>query len=121
MTAKRYLEGCCSGDGAGDSKFVCVCGRFVFICLTLQLWHDRKCLFCSFQRQLQLQTAKGPEEKPADPELPTTETKNQSIAQIIYADNRVRFSFAAFLWRLSVESIFGRFGLSRAYSCCVKG
>ena len=113
-----------------ENLCVCVYGRFVFIYLTLQLLHDRKCLFCSFQRQLQLQTAKGPEEKPADPELPTTETKNQSIAQIIYADNRVSFSFAAFLSCLSVDRKLStvvvivlkhRFGLIWAYSCCVKG
>ncbi|XP_025090723.1 nuclear receptor corepressor 1-like isoform X5 [Pomacea canaliculata] len=40
------------------------------------------------ERQLDAQASKGPEEKPASPEIPTTETKNQSIAQIIYAENR---------------------------------
>ncbi|KAK7506028.1 hypothetical protein BaRGS_00002750, partial [Batillaria attramentaria] len=40
------------------------------------------------QHSLEIQATKGPEEKPATPELPTTETKNQSLAQIIYAENR---------------------------------
>ena len=42
------------------------------------------------QQQLEDQAAKPPvEEKPGTPDVPS-EPKNQSIAQLIYAENRVR-------------------------------
>jgi hypothetical protein len=47
------------------------------------------------QQETQLRESKegnNGEEKPDSPELPTSETKNQSLAQIIYAENRVRRS-----------------------------
>ena len=45
------------------------------------------------KKEQQLKDKKSSDEKPDSPELPTSETKNQSLAQIIYAENRVNLSF----------------------------
>ena len=42
-----------------------------------------------FQQQLEEQAAQPPEEKQTAASVPHTETKHQSIAQIIYTENRV--------------------------------
>lgn len=43
------------------------------------------CILCCLQQQLEEQANKPPEEKSNTPE---PETKNQSCAQVIYAENR---------------------------------
>jgi len=46
--------------------------------------------FCKFQVELEEEAKKPPEEKSTSPEIVIGLKQQQSIAQIIYAENRVR-------------------------------
>lgn len=71
-------------------KIKCFCNKF---CLTA--YFDLR--FCFLQHQLEDEAKKPPEEKPSMPEA-ASETKHQSIAQVLYAENRVCMSCSGVLY-----------------------